>query len=119
MPSNNNDIDLDAILAQRSEATGEVDTVPFTFAGEQWRIKHPLLGDDEWKAELEDLDERDNVSVAEHYMGTEQYAKFVAAGGRSGYVVLIIREIGRDMTDLSPGGRPTRSSTSSGRRRKR
>jgi hypothetical protein len=114
------DIDLDAILAQRAEATGEVDTVPFAFAGETWRIKHPLLADDEWKDELEDVDNADGIGIAQHYMGEEQYARFVAAGGRSGFVVLIIREVGKEMTDLTGDDkRPTRSSTSSRKRRKR
>lgn len=113
------DIDLDAILAQRTEATGEVDTVAFSYAGGQWWIRHPLLADDEWKDELEDLDDNDAVGIAQHYMGEEQYDKFVAAGGRSGYVVLIIREIGRELTDMTPEGRPTRPSTSSRKRRKR
>lgn len=113
------DIDLDAILAQRSEATGAPDTVAFKFAGETWTVKHPLLADDDWKDELSELDPEDNVGQAEHYMGAEQFARFVAAGGRSGYVVMVIREIGRDMVDFGADGRPTRSSTSSGKRRKR
>lgn len=113
------EIDLDAILAQRAEATGAPDMVPFTFAGETWTVKHPLLADDDWKEELSELDANDNVGQAEHYMGEEQFARFAAAGGRSGYVVMVIREIGRSMVDFTPDGRPTRSSTSSGKRRKR
>lgn len=111
-------VDLDAILAQRAEATGgEIDTVAFTFAGQTWTCKHPLLADDEWKRGLDDLEGNDEVAA--YYLGTEQYERFIDAGGRSGFVILVLREIGREMTDVAPGGRPTTRSTSSGRRRKR
>jgi hypothetical protein len=111
-------VDLDAILAQRAEATGgEFDTVAFRFHEQTWTCKHPLLADDEWKRGLDDLE--DNEDVAAYYLGAEQYERFCEAGGRAGFVILVLREIGRDLTDVAPNGRPTRRSTSSAKHRKR
>jgi hypothetical protein len=110
------DIDMDAILAQREEATGSADTFGFTFKGQRWTAKHPLLADDEWNETLQDLE--DTVEVAEHYMGADQYAKFTEAGGYAGIVIFAVREEGKRMA-AEVDGRPTRSSRSSGNNRKR
>lgn len=116
-------IDLDAILDQRREATGgDPDQVEFTYAGQTWTVPHPMLADDEWKEGLAEVEGSD-VDMARFYMGDEQYARFREVGGRAGYVLLIIQQIASDMRDELPGSngeptRPTRRSTSSGKRRK-
>ncbi len=107
---------MDAILAQREEATGSADTFGFVFKGERWTAKHPLLADDDWNDELQDMQE--TIDVAAHYMGAEQWDKFVAAGGFAGIVIFAVREEGKRMAG-EVDGRPTRSSTSSAKRRKR
>ncbi|MGW1680556.1 hypothetical protein [Saccharopolyspora sp. NPDC002376] len=111
------DIDMDAILAQREEKTGSADTFSFTFKGERWVAKDPVMADDAWKDDLADL--ATDVEVAEHYMGAEQYAKFIEAGGRNGVVLLAVAEHTKRMQAEDRDGRPTRSSVSSARRRKR
>lgn len=111
------DIDMDAVLAQREEATGSADTFGFTFAGQRWFARCPVMADDEWKAELAELST--DVEIAAHYLGDEQYETFVAAGGRNGVVLLAVREYTRRLQDEDSQGRPTRSSGSSARRRKR
>jgi hypothetical protein len=107
---NNADIDMDAILAQREEATGSADSFGFTFKGQRWTAKHPLLADDAWGEQLAELTE--TVDVAAHYMGEEQWERFVAAGGYAGIVIFAVREEGKRMTAENEGS-PTRSSTSS------
>ncbi|MFI0469297.1 hypothetical protein ACH347_34930 [Saccharopolyspora sp. 5N102] len=111
------DIDMDAILAQREEKTGSADEFAFTFKGEQWRAKCPIMADDEWKDELREL--TSDIDVAEHYLGVEQYERFVAAGGRAGVVVLAVREYMATQRAEDSQGRPTQRSASSARRRKR
>ncbi|MER7014562.1 hypothetical protein ABT324_24320 [Saccharopolyspora sp. NPDC000359] len=110
-------IDMDALLAQREEATGSPDTFAFTFKGEQWEAKCPIMADDEWKDELRELSH--DIDVAEHYLGVEQYQRFTATGGRAGVVLLAVREYMRTQQDQDGQGRPTQRSTSSARRRKR
>jgi hypothetical protein len=110
------DIDMDAILAQREEATGSADTFGFTFKGQRWTAKHPLLADDDWNEQLQELD--DTVDVAAHYMGEEQWEKFAAAGGYAGIVIFAVREEGKRMTS-EVNERPTRSSKSSRSTRRR
>ena len=110
-------IDMDAILAQREEATGSSDTFAFTFKQKQWTCKDPITAEDEWKDGLLDLDT--DVEVAEYYMGEAQYAEFLKAGGRAGYVILAINQYMQKMRQDNDEGRPTRRSTFSARRRKR
>lgn len=110
-------IDMDAVLAQREDATGTAgDKFTFVFQGNTYECFDPLLAEDSWKAELREC--VTDVDVAIHHLGEEQYEKFVAAGGKSGIVVLAIREQMRALTD-DTGGRPTRPSKYSGSRRKR
>jgi hypothetical protein len=117
------DIDYDAILAQQQEATGhaEIGTTTFRYKGEVWTIPHPLLADDEWKEGLADLraEDADDLTVAEYYMGAEQWARFQAAGGRSGIIFDVFRRVAAQSTSLDDEARPTRRSTSSAKRRKR
>ena len=108
---------MDAILAQREDATGtDGDSFTFSYKGHQWICKDPLVASDDWKTELRDC--VTDVDVAIHHLGEEQYERFVDAGGRSGVVVLAIREQMRRLTDDS-GLRPTRPSKYSGPTRKR
>ncbi len=110
-------IDMDAVLAQREDATGAAgDTFAFTYKDQEWSCKDPLMADDDWKASLRDC--VTDVDVAIHHLGEEQYEKFIDAGGRSGVVVLAIREQMNTLTAES-GGRPTRPSKYSGNTRKR
>jgi hypothetical protein len=110
------DIDMDAVLAQREDATGQAgDTFTFVYKGQPWVCKDPLLADDSWKSELREC--VTDVDVAVHHLGEDQYEKFVDAGGRSGIVVLAIREHMKSLTD-EVGGRPTRPSKYSASTRK-
>lgn len=110
-------IDMDALLAQREEATGiPGDSFAFTYKGNEYVCKDPLLADDEWKSGLREC--VTDVDVAIHHLGEEQYERFVEAGGKSGVVVLAIREQMRLLSDTA-SERPTRSSKYSGSTRKR
>lgn len=110
-------IDMDAILAQRADATGSPgDRFDFVYAGQEWSCADPLLSDDDWKAELRTC--VTDVDVAVHHLGEEQWERFVEAGGKSGIVVLAVREHLNTLTD-EVGGRPTRPSKYSGSNRRR
>ncbi len=108
---------MDAILAQREEATGSADHFTFTFKAQEWSCTDPITAEDDWKDGL--LDMQTDVEVAEYYLGEDQYATFVAAGGRAGYVILAINQYMQKMKQDNEDGRPTRRSTSSAKRRKR
>ncbi len=110
-------IDMDAILAQREEATGSADSFKFTFKGKDWVCMDPITADDDWKDGLLDLDT--DVEVAEYYLGSDQYKTFVKEGGRAGYVILAINSYMQKMRQEQEDGRPTRQRTSSPKRRKR
>lgn len=111
------DIDMDAVLAQREDATGTAgDSFTFTYKAQQWICKDPLLAEDAWKSDLREC--VTDVDVAIHHLGEEQYEKFVDAGGKSGVVVLAIREQMNSLTAESQG-RPTRPSKYSGSTRRR
>ncbi len=110
-------IDMDAVLAQREDATGvDGDKFTFSYKGVTYECVDPLMADDDWKSSLRDC--VTDVDVAIHHLGEEQYEKFIDAGGRSGVVVLAIREQMNTLTAES-GGRPTRPSKYSGSTRKR
>lgn len=108
--------DLSAIVEQRTEALGG-ENVEFTFGGETFTMPHPLLADDAWKEAINDAGDSD-VENARAMLGDEQYERFLAAGGRSGYVMLLVQKLVDDTQD-SVGERPTQSSKSSGTTRKR
>lgn len=109
--------DLDAIVDQRREAVGGDDIV-FTFKGESYSFPHPLLASDEWKETVAEAGAGD-VDQVRAMLGDEQYDKFHAAGGQAGYVMLIVAQVQRDLRAEQEDGRPTRPSTSSGRRPRR
>ncbi|WP_458681953.1 hypothetical protein [Prescottella equi] len=121
-----NAIDFDAILAKREEEVGSRDRFPMVFAGQVWQIVDPTLADDEWRDELADIgveededgnliepDDVDPVLIVEHYLGAEQWEKFVAAGGQSAYVLRALKIHVDRQTDKDADGRPTQRSRSS------
>ena len=120
------DIDMDAILAQRADATGSDDptVATFTFARQEWVFPHPMFAHDDWKDGLSDLQEKgakgkaNDVDLARYYMGEEQYERFIEAGGNSGIVLFAVQDVMRQVQQEAQD-RPTRSSTSSGRRQRR
>lgn len=115
-PSNGKRRDLDAIVAQRSEALGG-ETVEFDFAGEQFSMQHPLLADDDWKIAMRDAGD-DEIEIARQALGEDQYEKFRKVGGRAGYIALLVQDVMQEVQDTAPSGDPTQSSTSSATKRK-
>jgi hypothetical protein len=122
----NVDIDMDVILAQRAEASGQTDPTlaTFKFAGETWEFPHPLFASDEWKdgfAELQKAGAKgdaNDVDLARYYMGEETYERFIAAGGHSGVVLFAVQQLMARVQQETTAG-PTQSSTFSRKRRGR
>lgn len=110
-------INLDELLAQRAEATGAEDgRIPFEFAGKKFTFRDPLLIDDDARDELEELaEEGDGDLLAEFWLGTEEYDRFVEAGGTANLFMLVVRENARRTAGVDADGRPTRSNRSSRR----
>lgn len=115
-----NTIDFDAILAKREEEVGSRDKFPFVFGGKTWWVVDPTLADDDWRDELQELgldedgdEDIDPVEIAEHYLGADQWEQFVAAGGRSAYVLQALKIHVERQTDTDAEGRPTQRSRSS------
>lgn len=124
--SSNVDIDMDVILEQRAEASGQDDPTQatFRFAGEVWHFPHPLFASDDWKDGLVDLQkagakgDANDVDLARYYMGEDTYERFVTAGGHSGVVLFAVNQImARVQAEGAEG--PTQSSTYSRKRRRR
>ncbi|AXQ51855.1 tail assembly chaperone [Gordonia phage Catfish] len=111
--------DLGEMVQQRAEAAGLKDgsLVEFSFGGESFEIPHPLFADDDFKDDLA-LVESD-VDLAVQYLGEEQYERFRAVGGKSGFVGILIERIVKDASDSDADGNPTRSRRSSARGLKR
>lgn len=102
--------DLDALVAQHRDATGGDDLV-FTFGGEQFRMPHPMLAEDDWKEDLAEI--TSDKEMAEFVLG-EQIDRFRELGGRASFIALLIRRAQADFVDIDPrSNRPTRRSTSS------
>ncbi|MCF7550968.1 hypothetical protein [Pseudonocardia sp. WMMC193] len=120
------DIDMDAILAQRAEATNSDDPTiaTFVFARQEWVFPHPMFAADDWKDGLADVQkkgskgEANDVDLARYYLGEEQYERFIEAGGNSGIVLFAVQDVMRQIQHEAQE-RPTRSSTFSARRQKR
>lgn len=102
--------DLDAIVAQKRDATGGDDLV-FTFGGETFTMPHPLFAEDEWKDELSEI--TSDVEMGQFVLGEEQYARFRELGGRAAFIGMLMKKAQEDFTDRDGEGRPTRRSTSS------
>lgn len=134
MPDNDNtvtklpgvdvDFDMDAFLEQRAEATGRAaDQGSFRHKGQEWHFTHPAYASDEWSRQLEELEEDEDANVrdlAQHYLGEEQFARYLEAGGTAMTAVTAVgRSVAAEQKQGMSGGRPTRSSRSSVKRRKR
>jgi hypothetical protein len=115
-------IDLDAMLAKREEEVGSPDRFPFTFKGETWWGLDPILASDEWKDELREISNDEDVTpadVAEHYLGEEQWARFVAAGGSSGLWSQALSQYLDNQRSADESGDPTRARRSFNRSQRR
>lgn len=103
-------IDLDAIIAQREEATGIEDgRVPFTFKGETYTFRDPNLVSDEELGELVDVDFGPDLCV--FYMGEEEYLRFVDAGGNSNIWALALNAYVEKVQDHTSKGKGRFSSS--------
>ncbi|WP_151530528.1 MULTISPECIES: hypothetical protein [Corynebacterium] len=100
-------IDLDAILAQRAEATGvEEGRIPFTFKGETFTFRDPVLLDDEDQEELEYIVDSESLSeVAEFWLGEKEWERFRAAGGTAPMFRFLIEENNRREQELDAAGK--------------
>ena len=87
-------IDLDAILAQRAEATGaEEGRVPFIYKGKTFTFRDPLTLSDEDQDKLEEITESTDArlsDVAEFWMGEEEWEEFAKVGGTAGMFRYIV-----------------------------
>ena len=114
-------IDLDALMAQRQEATGvEGNRVPFTFKGDTFTFKDPFFLTDE---ELEELDELPEFGpdVCAWFMGEEEYDRFITAGGSSNLWAMAHGEHiknGQDVDSSGKRGRMNRSRRRAATRRR-
>jgi len=107
--------DLDAIVEKRRESVGG-DLVAFSFGGSKYEFPHPLFAEDSWKEGLADI--TSDVELGQYVLG-EQYEDFIAAGGRSSYLAILLDELQREAQDVDRDGRPTRSPISLRERQKR
>lgn len=106
-------IDLDAMIAQREEATGVADgRVAFSYHGKTFTFKDPLSLSDDEKAELLDIEL--DVDFAEFFMGDE-WPKFVKEGGASSLFALAFAEHEERVKEFNEG-KSSRSSRSQHRR---
>ncbi|WKD60922.1 hypothetical protein CCICO_04425 [Corynebacterium ciconiae DSM 44920] len=102
-------IDLDAILAQRAEATGaEEGRIPFTFKGETFTFRDPMMLDDEDQELLEDIADSEDArlsEIAEFWMGEEEWERFRSAGGTAPMFRYIIEENSRREQEADAAGK--------------
>lgn len=107
-------IDLDAILAQRAEATGAEDgRVPFTFKGETFTFRDPMTLDDDAQDELEDLATDGRLSdVAMFWMGEKEWDRFAEAGGTAMMFRFIVEEHAAREESVDRQGNPSQRSRS-------
>lgn len=110
-------INLDELLAKRAEATGaEEGRIPFEFAGQSFSFRDPFLVEGDDQDELEELsDLADGELLAEFWMGADEFARFVEAGGTANMFALVVRENAQRTSGVDADGRPTRSNRSSRR----
>lgn len=106
---------LEEIVAQAEEAVGGTD-VEFDFNGQSWSFPNPLFCGDKWSEEFQTLTGQEEV--ARFLLGDEQFDKFIAAGGNSNHVTLLLGQASRDTAAAMQDGSPTRSGTSSGATRR-
>ena len=107
-------INLDALIEQRAEATGSNEgRIPFDFKGQTYDFQDPLTLSDEDKEELQAIDWEPDLAA--WYMGDEQYEKFVTAGGSSNLWFLVFNEYMERNQDIDSSGKGTRLNRSSRR----
>lgn len=113
-------IDLDKILAQRAEATGaEAGRIPFTFQGETFTFRDPMMLDDDSQDELDDIMETPDVrlsDIAVFWMGEDEWDRFVAAGGTAMMFRFIIEENAKREQELDAAGKSSARMNRSQRR---
>lgn len=105
-------IDLDAILAQRAEATGaEEGRVPFTFKGDTFTFRDPLTLNDEDQDELDDIAESTDArlsDIAIFWMGEDEWQRFAKAGGTAVMFRYIVEEHARREENIDSAGKAGR-----------
>lgn len=114
MTSNNSTgvYDLDALIAQRKEATGvDGDRVSFNFAGDVFTFLDPVFLDDDKVDELRDMPSY-GPDICAWYMGEDEYDRFIAAGGSSNLWGLVLNEHLAKARAVDPAGNPIRSNRS-------
>ncbi|AZA08697.1 hypothetical protein [Corynebacterium pseudopelargi] len=113
-------IDLDAILAQRAEATGaEEGRIPFIFKGETFTFRDPVTLSDEDQEELNELGESQDArfsDVAVFWMGEEEWERFEAAGGTALMFRFIVEENARREQEVNAAGKSSARMNRSQRR---
>ncbi|APY88169.1 hypothetical protein [Streptomyces alfalfae] len=108
---------LETVKAQYAEAVGGEEVEFEGPGGEVYSMPHPLFAPSEWTKAVDDAE--DDEEMARAMLGDEQFERYTAAGGRPGDVNFIRLAAMEDMKGALKGGRPTRSSTSSGGTQKR
>lgn len=104
--------DLDALIAQREEATGVKDgRVSFTFKGEVYTFRDPIFLNDD------DLDDLNQVEMygpdqCAWYMGDDEYDRFIAAGGSSNIWGIVFQKHLETIEGVDAAGNPSRSNRS-------
>ncbi len=110
-------INLNELLEQRAEATGAAEgRIPFDFKETTFTFRDPINLTDEERDEINDIAETGDLdSVAEFWMGEEEYDRFIDAGGTAMMFSLVVQENARLTNGVDANGRPTRPSRSSRR----
>lgn len=105
-------IDLDALLAQRAEATGAEDgRISFIFGGETFTFRDPITLTDEDQEELEDITSAGDArlsDVAIFWMGEDEWEKFAKAGGTAMMFRYIVEEHARREQERDSAGKSPR-----------
>lgn len=107
---------LSQVRAQYAEAVGGETLEAEGPNGEVFTMPHPLFAPTEWKEAVDAAE--DDGQLARAMLGEEQWEKYTAAGGDATDIALLWMAVKEDMQGQLKGGRPTRSSTSSGTTRK-
>ncbi|WP_040422128.1 hypothetical protein [Corynebacterium lipophiloflavum] len=104
--------DLDALLAQKEEATGVKEgRVSFTFKDQSFTFKDPTFLTDEEVGELDSLPEY-GPDVAAWYMGDDEYDRFLTVGGSANLWSVVLNEHLKKSRAEDAAGNPTRSNRS-------
>lgn len=105
-------IDLDALLAQRAEATGvENGRVSFIFGGETFTFRDPITITDDDQEELEEITSSGNARLSEvavFWMGEDEWERFEKAGGTAMMFRYIVEEHAKREQELDSQGKASR-----------